>query len=80
LSAKIQVAVKESAELITTMNQRLASLSQGTAAFSRAMHHVAVSNEEQSKNIGEIATAANALTDASGRINQLARSFKLVGS
>ena len=80
LSVKIQAAVKESAELITTMNQRLASLSQGTAAFSRAMHHVAVSNEEQSKNIGEIATAASALTDASGRINQLARSFKLVGS
>jgi methyl-accepting chemotaxis protein len=80
LSAKIQTAVKESAELIATMNQRLASLSQGTAAFSRAMHHVAVSNEEQSKNIGEIATAASALTDASGRINQLARSFKLVGS
>ena len=80
LSVKIQAAVKESAELIATMNQRLGSLSQGTAAFSRAMHHVAVSNEEQSKNIGEIATAASALTDASGRINQLARSFKLVGS
>jgi methyl-accepting chemotaxis protein len=80
LSSKIQASVKESAELITAMSQRLASLSQGTAAFSRAMHHVAVSNEEQSKNIGEIATAASALTDASGRINQLARSFKLVGS
>jgi len=80
LSSKIQAAVKESAELIATMNQRLASLSQGTAAFSRAMHHVAVSNEEQSKNIGDIATTASALTDASGRINQLARSFKLVGS
>ncbi len=80
LSTRIQAAVKESAELITTMNQRLASLSQGTAAFSRAMHHVAVSNEEQSKNIGEIATAASALTDASGRISQLVRSFKLVGS
>jgi methyl-accepting chemotaxis protein len=77
LSTKIQAAVKESGELIARMNQRLGTLSQGTAAFSRAMHHVAVSNEEQSRNIGEIATAATALTDASGRINQLARSFKL---
>jgi methyl-accepting chemotaxis protein len=80
LSGLIEAAVRESSELITTMNQRLTSLSLGTAAFSRAMHHVAVSNEEQSKNIGEIAEAATALTDASGRISQLVRTFKLAGS
>jgi methyl-accepting chemotaxis protein len=80
LSGRIDAAVRESSELITTMNQRLASLSQGTAAFSRAMQHVAVSNEEQSKNMGEIAAAATALTDASGKISQLARSFKLGGT
>jgi methyl-accepting chemotaxis protein len=80
LSGRIDAAVRESSDLITTMNERLASLSQGTAAFSRAMQHVAVSNEEQSKNIGEIAAAATALTDASGRISQLAKTFKLVGS
>jgi methyl-accepting chemotaxis protein len=80
LSGRIDAAVRESSELITTMNQRLASLSQGTAAFSRAMQHVAVSNEEQSKNFGEIAAAATALTDASGRISQLVRTFKLRGS
>jgi methyl-accepting chemotaxis protein len=80
LSTRIEAAVRESAELITMMNQRLGGLSQGTAAFSRAMHHVAVSNEEQSKNIGEIAAAATALTDASGRITQLARTFRLGGS
>jgi methyl-accepting chemotaxis protein len=77
LSTRIQAAVRESGELINTMNQRLASLSQGTAAFSRAMHHVAVSNEEQSRSIGEIAAAAVSLTDASGEITQLARTFKL---
>ncbi|MDP9205964.1 MAG: methyl-accepting chemotaxis protein [Gemmatimonadota bacterium] len=77
LSTKIQAAVIESSELIAAMNQRLATLSQGTAAFSRAMHHVAVSNEEQSRNIGEIATVATALTDASGRITQLVRTFRL---
>jgi hypothetical protein len=30
--------------------------------------------------MGEIATAATALTDASGRITQLVRSFRLAGS
>jgi methyl-accepting chemotaxis protein len=80
LSGRIDAAVRESSELITTMNQRLGSLSEGTTAFSRAMQHVAVSNEGQSKNMGEIAAAATALTDASGKISQLARSFKLGGS
>ncbi len=80
LSGRIDAAVRESSELINAMNQRLAGLSQGTAAFSRAMQHVAVSNEEQSKNIGAIATAATALTDASGRISQLARAFRLRGT
>ncbi len=80
LSVRIDSAVKESSELITTMNQRLASLSQGTAAFSRAMQHVAVSNEEQSKNIGDIAAAATALTDTSGQMSLLVRTFKLRGS
>ncbi len=80
LSTRIEAAVRESGELITTMNHRLAGLSLGTSAFSRAMHHVAVSNEEQSRNIGEIAAAAISLTDASGRITQLARTFKLGGS
>jgi methyl-accepting chemotaxis protein len=80
LSGRIDTAVKESSELITRMNQKLSSLAEGTAAFSRAMEHVAVSNGEQSRNIGEIATAATALTDASGRIDQLVRTFKLRGS
>ena len=80
LSVRIDSAVKESSELITAMNQRLASLSQGTAAFSRAMQHVAVSNEEQSKNIGDIAATATALTDTSGQMSLLVRTFKLRGS
>jgi methyl-accepting chemotaxis protein len=80
LSKQIDAGVKESTDLITAMNQRLASLSQGTAAFSRAMQHVAVSNEEQSKNIGEIAAAATALTDTSGEMSQLVKTFKLRGS
>jgi methyl-accepting chemotaxis protein len=80
LSGRIAKAVHESGELITGMTQRLSSLSQGTAAFSRAIHHVAVSSEEQSNNIGEIATAATALTEASARISQLTSTFKLGGS
>jgi methyl-accepting chemotaxis protein len=80
LSGRMAKAVHESGELITGMTQRLSSLSQGTAAFSRAIHHVAVSSEEQSNNIGEIATAATALTEASARISQLVSTFKLGGS
>ncbi len=80
LSRRIEAAVRESSELITMMNQRLAGLSQGTAAFSRAMKHVAASSEEQSRNMGDIAAAATALTDTSGRISQLVRTFKLGGS
>jgi methyl-accepting chemotaxis protein len=44
------------------------------------MHHVAVSSEEQSKGIAEIAAAASALTDASTRITELVSTFKLGGS
>ncbi|MDQ6768948.1 MAG: methyl-accepting chemotaxis protein [Gemmatimonadota bacterium] len=80
LSGRMASSVRESGELITGMTQRLSSLSQGTTAFSRAIQHVAVSNEEQSKNIGEIAAAANALTEASTRISQLVSTFKLGGS
>lgn len=80
LSGRMAKAVHESGELITGMTQRLSSLSQGTAAFSRAIHHVAVSSEEQSKNIGEIAAAATALTETSTRISQLVSTFKLGGT
>jgi methyl-accepting chemotaxis protein len=74
------ISVQESGELVTGMTQRLASLSQGMTAFSRAVQHVAVSSEEQSRNIGEIASAATSLTDASSRISQLVNTFKLGGT
>jgi methyl-accepting chemotaxis protein len=80
LSGRMATAVRESGELITGMTQRLSNLSQGTTAFSRAIQHVAVSSEEQSKNIGEIAAAAAALTETSTRISQLVGTFKLGGS
>ena len=80
LSGRMATAVRESGELITGMTQRLSSLSQGTTAFSRAVQHVAVSSEEQSRHIGEIASAATSLTEASARISQLVNTFKLGGS
>jgi len=80
LSGRIATAVRESGELVTEMTQRLSSLSQGTTAFARAIQHVAVSSEEQSRNIGEIAAAATALTDTSTRISQLVSTFKLGGT
>jgi methyl-accepting chemotaxis protein len=80
LSGRIAKAVHESGELITEMTQRLSSLATGTTAFSRAIHHVAISSEEQSKNIGEIATSAASLTETSARISQLVSTFKLGGN
>jgi methyl-accepting chemotaxis protein len=77
LSGRIEIAVRESNELISQMTQRLAGLSQGTSAFSRAMHDVALSDEQQSRNIADLATVAVALTDASGRISDLVGTFKL---
>ncbi|HEV7596535.1 MAG TPA: methyl-accepting chemotaxis protein [Gemmatimonadaceae bacterium] len=80
LSGRMATSVRESGELITGMTQRLASLSLGTTAFSRAVQHVAVSSEEQSRNIGDIASAAASLTEASSRISQLVNTFKLGGT
>lgn len=80
LSGRIATAVRESGELIAGMMQRLSTLSQGTTAFSRAIHHVAVSSDEQSRNIAEIAVDATSLTQTSARITQLAGTFKLGGS
>jgi methyl-accepting chemotaxis protein len=77
LSGRIEKAVAESNELISQMTQRLAGLSHGTSAFSRAMHDVAVSDEERSKNIADLASVAIALTDASERISDLVGTFKL---
>lgn len=80
LSGRIEKAVRDSNELISVMTQRLASISFGTSAFSRAMHEVAVSDEEQSRSIADLAAVAHALTDASGRISELVGTFKLGGS
>ena len=77
LSGRIEKAVRESNDLISQMTQRLAGLSFGTSAFSRAMHDVALSDEQQSRNIADLAAVASALTDASGRISDLVGTFKL---
>jgi methyl-accepting chemotaxis protein len=70
-------AVRESGELVGDMTQRLSSLAQGTTAFSRAIDHVAVLGDEQSRNIGELADTASNLTQISARIAQLVSTFKL---
>ena len=77
LSGRIEKAVRESNDLISHMTQGLAGLAYGTAAFSKSMHDVAVSDEEHSKSIAEIASAASALKDAAGRISVLVGTFKL---
>lgn len=80
LSGRIERDVRDANELISQMTQRLAEVSQGSVSFSRAIHQAAVSSEEQSKSIADIAAAASALTDAAARIGELAGTFKLGGS
>jgi methyl-accepting chemotaxis protein len=80
LSGRIEKAVRESNDLIEAMNQRLANLSHGTTAFSHAMHEVAVSDEEQSKRMADLAANASELTDVSRQVSDLVATFKLGGS
>jgi methyl-accepting chemotaxis protein len=77
LSGRIEKAVRDSNELISTMTQRLSGIAFGTTAFSRAIHDVAVSDEQQSRNIADLAAVAHALSDASARNSELVGTFKL---
>jgi methyl-accepting chemotaxis protein len=77
LSGRIEKAVRESNELVSEMTQRLAGLSHGTTAFSRAMQQVASSDEEQSRKIADIAASAIALRDEASHLSDLVRTFKL---
>jgi methyl-accepting chemotaxis protein len=77
LSGRIEKSVRESNELISEMTQRLAELSQGSGAFSRATEHLAVTNEEQGKRLADMASSASALNDEAARLSALVRTFKL---
>ena len=80
LSGRIERTVRDANDLISHMTQGLAELAQGTSSYSRAMHHVAVSSEDQSKKVADIAAAASALSDAAAQISGLVGTFKLGGS
>ena len=77
LSGRIDKSVRESNQLITAMTQQLATLSNGSGSFSRTMHQVATSDEEQSKVMSELASTAHALTDVAERLSDLVGIFKL---
>ena len=77
LSGRVDKAVRESNQLITAMTQQLASLSQTSGSFSRSMHQIAVSDEEQSKAMSELAATAHGLTDVAERLSELVGIFKL---
>ena len=77
LSGRIDKLVRESNQLISAMTQQLAALSQGSGPFSRAIHQVAVGDEEQSKTMSDLAANAHALTDVAERLSELVGIFKL---
>jgi methyl-accepting chemotaxis protein len=80
LSGRVERSVREANDLISHMTQGLAELSQGTSTFSRAIRGVAVSSEEHSKTIAELAAVATAMTEAARQISELVGTFKLGGS
>lgn len=77
LSGRVDKGVRESNQLISAMTQQLAALSNGSGSFARTMHQVAVSDEEQSKAMSELAANAHALTDVADRLSELVGIFKL---
>jgi len=77
LSGRVDKAVRESNQLISAITQQLAALSNSSGSFSRSMHQVAVSDEEQSKAMSELAATAHALTDVAERLSELVGIFKL---
>jgi methyl-accepting chemotaxis protein len=77
LSGRIEIAVRESNDLISEMTQRLAELSQGSGSFSRAIQGVAEANEAHHKNVAEIAATATELSDEAKRLSEVVRTFKL---
>ena len=77
LSGRVDKGVRESNQLISAITQQLASLSNGSGAFSRNMNQIATSDEEQSKAMSELASTAHALTDVAERLSELVGIFKL---
>ena len=77
LSSRIQGTAQESSELIAAMTEKFSNLARGTGAFARAINHVAISSEDHSRQIGEIAQAATQLQETSQRISQLVGGFRL---
>ena len=77
LSSRIQGTALESSELVASMTRKFSGLAQGTGAFARAMNHAAMSNEDHSRQLNEIAEAASSLQDTSKRISQLVGGFRL---
>ena len=77
LSGRVDKGVRESNQLVSAMTQQLATLSNGSGSFSRMMNQVAVSDEEQSKAMSELASTAHALTDVAERLSELVGIFKL---
>jgi len=76
-SAAIESAVEESGRLVVDMTRRLDNLALGTQGFASAVHQVATATDEQSGNIDQIASAANALSTVARKAVQLAGTFRL---
>ncbi len=76
-SGRVEATIAEAAQVATTMSERLNVISKETEAFVRTMKFIAISSDEQSRAIADIAAGASELTRAANRVSELVSTFKL---
>ena len=76
-SGRVEGTIAEAAQMATTMSERLNQIAKETETFVRTMRFIAVSSDEQSRAIADIAAGAAELTRAANLVSELVSTFKL---
>ena len=75
--ARVEATIAEAAQVAATMSERLNQIAKETDSFVRTMKFIAVSSDEQSRAIADIAAGATELTRAANLVSGLVATFKL---
>jgi methyl-accepting chemotaxis protein len=76
-SGRVEGTIGEASQMAATMSERLNLIAKETEAFVRTMTFIAVSSDEQSRAIADIAAGAAELTRAANLVSELVSTFKL---
>lgn len=76
-SGRVEGTIAEASQMATTMSERLNQIAKETENFVRTMKFIAVSSDEQSRAIADIAAGAAELTRAANLVSELVSTFKL---